>query len=202
MLKAESLCAGIFCVIALALLIPETTAAAVPDAAQPGKSVFASLYGFPGAGLSLDGKFWQALGIGTSFTGGQPGLYPGHRGGNTDDDNLVFEVYLNATLARSPALQPAGRYGISVTGGVWVAEGKKRPLLGLCGSYRISEKVGVRANAVYGPSAGVELGYSLAENLEATLTVLSGRGIFGLRLVMVERKRHVPEVDDLARGRR
>jgi hypothetical protein len=58
----------------------------------------------------------------------------------------------------------------------------------------------IRGNAVYGPSSGMEIGYILTTNLEATVTVLSGRGIFGLRLGLVEPRRSAPRLDELADG--
>ena len=92
---------GLLYLIVVVLLVPGIMRAAVPDAAQPGKSVYVSLYGFPGAGLSLDAKFWRSFGFGASFTGGGPGVYPGYPGEDPDGDNLAFEAYGNVVVSRS-----------------------------------------------------------------------------------------------------
>ena len=178
------------------LVVPAVLWASVPDAAQPGKSIYISLYGFPGAGLSLDAKFWRSIGFGTSFTGGRPGLYPGQPGEDPDGDNIVFEAYVNVVLARSSGRGPRP-YGISLLGGVWITQGVQRPLIGVCCTYWADDRFVMRANLAYGPSSGLEVGYVLAENLEATLTLLSGRGVLGLRFGVVEPRQFAPNADDL-----
>lgn len=186
--------------IVFAMLIPAAADAALPDAAQPGRSVYVSLYGFPGAGLSLDAKLWRSLGLGTSFTGGRPGLYPGHRGEDPDGENLVFEAYGSVEVSRSSKPVGPGTYGVSLVGGIWFSQSISRPLAGLCCAYWADDRFVIRANAVYGPSSGIEIGYLFMTNLEATLTVLSGRGILGLRFGLIEPRRFEPDVDDLAGG--
>jgi len=42
--------------IMLSLLLPGLVQASVPDGAQPRRSIYVSLYGFPGAGLSVDAE--------------------------------------------------------------------------------------------------------------------------------------------------
>jgi len=187
-------------VLAAGLLVPSAPRAAVPDAAQPGKSVFTSLYGVPGAGLSLDAKYWERVGVGVSFTGGRTAIYPGY----TDDaagEEFVLETYVDVMIASSPGVPAPGTYGVAFIGGVWVTGGVQRPLIGVCGAYWFDSRVIMRGNAVYGPSAGIELAYVLARNLEATLTVLSGRGMLGLRFGLVEPHPFTHDVDELAAGR-
>jgi hypothetical protein len=173
--------------------------AALPDAAQPGKSIFVSMYGLPGAGLSMDAKFWRSLGLGTSFTGGRSGTYPGHP--SDDDDNFVLEAYLNVLMSRSAGPPGPRSYGLSLIGGIWFEQSVQHPLIGLCCAYWVDEKVVLRGNAVYGPSSGIEVGYVLGRNVEATLTVLSGRGILGLKFGLVEPRQVTHDVDDLAAAR-
>jgi hypothetical protein len=192
---------GLPCLIALVLLLPGMIQASLPDGAQPRRSINVSLYGFPGAGLSLDANLWRSFGFGTSFTGGRPGLYPGQPGEDPDGDNFVFEVYGNLTVLRSAGPRGPGSYGVSLIGGIWIAQGVQHPLAGLCCAYRADERFIVRGNAVYGPSSGIELGYILTRNIEATVTVLSGRGIFGLRLGLVEPHPSTPDLEELADGR-
>jgi hypothetical protein len=175
--------------------------AALPDAAQPGRSIFVSMYGIPGAGLSLDAKFWRSIGLGMSFTSGRAGLYPGHPV-DAGDESFVLEAYLNVMMSRSSGLRGPRSYAVSFIGGIWLEQDVRHPLLGLCCTYWVDEKVVVRGNAVYGPSAGAEIGYVLTGNVEATLTVLSGRGMLGLRLGLVEPRQFTPDVDDLATARR
>ena len=57
------------------------------------------------------GKFWRSFGFGTSFTGGRPGFYPGHREEDPDGDNFVFEAYGGFTISRSsgPVGPPTSR---------------------------------------------------------------------------------------------
>jgi hypothetical protein len=86
-------------------------------------------------------------------------------------------------------------------GGIWVDEGVRHPLIGVCGTYWVDEKVIIRGNAVYGPSAGIEFAYVIQRNIEATLTVLSGRGMLGLRFGLVEPHQFDHDVDDLAAER-
>ena len=186
-----------------ALLLPvlfggDSARAALPDAAQPGRSIFVSMYGIPGAGLSLDAKFWRSLGLGTSFTGGRSGVYPGHSDTEHDHENFVLEAYLNVMMSRSPGQLGPRSYGVSFVGGVWFEQSVQHPLVGLCCTYWVDEKVVLRGNAVYGPSAGIEVGYVLTRNIEATLTVLSGRGILGLKFGLVEPRRPAHDVEDLA----
>lgn len=186
--------------IMLSLLLPGLVQASVPDGAQPSRSIYVSLYGFPGAGLSVDAKLWRSFGFGTSFTGGRPGLYPGQPGEERDGDHFVFEAYGHVTVSQSPGTPGPGSYGVSLVGGVYIAQGVQHPLAGLCCTYRMDDRFVIRGNAVYGPSSGIEIGYILATNLEATVTVLSGRGIFGLRLGLVEPRRSAPRLDELAEG--
>jgi hypothetical protein len=192
------------CLVVLLSLVMLTGAgsarAAVPDAAQPGRSIFVSMYGIPGAGLSLDAKFWRSLGIGTSFTGGRSGIYPGHSDGDDDQENFVIEAYINLVLSRTPGPLGPRTYGLSLIGGVWFEQSVQHPLVGLCGAYWVDEKVVLRGNAVYGPSAGIEVGYIISRNIEANLTVLSGRGVLGLKFGLVEPRRRARDVDDLAVG--
>jgi hypothetical protein len=181
--------------------VPDTAVAAVPDAAQPARSVFVSIYGFPGAGLSLDAKYWERLGAGVSFTGGETPIYPGSMSDTRDDENIVIEAYAGIMLASSPGVLTPGSYGLSFLGGIWTDEGVKHPLVGICGTYWVDEKVIIRGNAVYGPSAGIEFAYVLSVNLEATLTVLSGRGMLGLRFGLIEPEQFTHDVDELAGAR-
>jgi len=192
---------GPLCLILLVSLplIPgrDSASAALPDAAQPGKSIFVSMYGVPGAGLSMDAKFWRSLGLGTSFTGGRSGIYPGHSD-DDDDDDFVLEAYLNLLISRSPGQPGPHSYGLSFIGGIWFEQSVQHPLVGLCFTYRVDEKIVLRGNVAYGPSSGIEVGYVLARNVEATLTVLSGRGVLGLKFGLVEPRHVTHDVDDLA----
>jgi hypothetical protein len=190
--------AELLCLITLLLAVPRMVAASVPDAAQPGKSVYASLYGYPGAGFSLDSRFLGRVGFGASFTGGEPGYYPGRHRRAPDSDDFVFEAYARVTAARVPGRSKARGYGVSVLAGVWMAGNIERPLVGICSSFKVSHKATIRANVVYGPSSGIEAGYRLASSLEATMTLLSGRGIFGLRIGLVEPRESAPDPDRLA----
>lgn len=180
------------------LLLPANAHSALPDGAQPGKSLFVSLYGIPGAGLSLDAKYWEAFGVGASFTGGRTPVYPGHTDEGRDDEDFVFEAYANIMIASSAGPPGPRSYGVSFIGGLWVAQSVRHPLIGLCCTYRVDDRVIMRGNAVYGPSAGIEFAYILSRNIEATLTVLSGRGMLGLKFGLVEPHRVTHNVDDLA----
>ncbi|MGD9140159.1 MAG: hypothetical protein PVJ42_01325 [bacterium] len=177
---------------------PRGAPAAVPDAAQPARSIFVSLYVAPGLGLSLDAKYWERLGIGASFTAGKTPIYPGSTGSEREDEDIVLEAYADIMLASSPGSLGPRSYGLSLLGGVWFDENVKRPLLGLCGTYWVDDRVIIRGNAVYGPSAGIEFAYVLTRNFEATLTVLSGRGMLGLRFGLVEPHQFTHDLDDFA----
>ncbi len=200
MLRSGLLCL-LLPVLLPALLAPDSACAGLPDAAQPGKSIFVGMYGVPGAGLSLDAKFWRSLGLGTSFTGGHSGIYPGHPGGGDDHDNFVLEAYVNVVLSHSPGPPGPRSYGLSLIGGTWLERSVQHPLVGLCCAYRVDERVVLRGNAVYGPSSGIEIGYVLARNIEATLTVLSGRGILGLRFGLIEQRRPAHDSEEFAYAR-
>ena len=115
-----------------------------------------------------------------------------------DLENIVLEAYANIMLSSSPGVLGPRSYGVSLVGGVWVDESVRHPLIGVCGTYWVDEKVIIRGNAVYGPSAGIEFAYIVARNIEATLTVLSGRGMLGLRFGLVEPRQFDHDVDDLA----
>jgi hypothetical protein len=181
-----------------ALLVPVAAHAALPDGAQPEKSIFASIYGIPGAGLSLDAKYWEVLGLGASFSGGRTPVYPGQTIEEREDENFVFEAYADVMLASSAGPPGPRSYGVSLIGGLWVAQTVKHPLVGICCTYRVDDKVIMRGNAVYGPSAGIEFAYIVSRNIEATLTVLSGRGMLGLKFGLVEPQPFTHNVDDLA----
>jgi hypothetical protein len=183
-----------------ALIMSGRVQAALPDAAQPGKSVYVSLYGVPGAGLSLDAKFWRWFGFGTSFTAGPPALYPGRPHDDDEGGDIVIEAYGTLLLYKSAGPVRPHSGGAALIGGVYMDQDLRRPLAGICCAYRVDEKVVLRINAVYGPSAGVEAGYVINRSIQAVLTVLSGRGTIGLRFGLVEPADFRPDLDRLARA--
>ena len=180
---------------------PGRAPAAVPDAAQPARSLFLSVYAVPGAGLSLDAKYWERFGIGASFAAGKSPSFPGSDAGVSEDERIVLETYADVMLASSPGILGPGSYGLSFIGGIWFDESVRRPLLGVCGTYWVDDRVIIRGNAVYGPSAGLEFGFVLTRNFEAAITVLSGRGMLGLRFGLAEAHRLNHDIDEFVEAR-
>lgn len=188
-------------VLVAVLARPGRVPAAVPDAAQPARSVFVSVYAVPGVGLSLDAKYWERFGVGASFAAGKSPLFPGADESASEDERIVLEIYADVMLASSPGILGPRSYGLSFLGGIWFDESVRRPLLGVCATYWVDDRVIIRCNAVYGPSAGVEFAFVLTSNFEATITVASGRGMLGLRFGLAESRRFSHDVDEFVEAR-
>ncbi len=180
----------------LVFLLPLKASASVPDAAQPSPSTSISLYGFPGAGLSLDMKLSRTWGFGVSFSASTPRRYYRYGSIEWDEERHLFESYVSWRPLFKPWMN--GRLSTLVLFGFWGENRWIAPLCGICLTYQPAEKLALRLNAVYGPSAGIEIGYLLRPDVELTVTALSGRGILGIRFTIMEACKPQPRSQELA----
>ncbi len=161
----------------LAAFAPRASGA-IPDANiqagvnRGGFGIFSGAYGQ--ADFPLSGK---------SAVGGYFGIDPNdvffgefnNRDNNFDEDIVVGGHYMYQFVEGTSS-------GPSVAGifGAFANRTGLRPEFGFALSYPFDARWNGRANFVYGPSWGFEMGYRFNENVEGTFGV-TGMGVFGLK---------------------
>ncbi|HEY7727661.1 MAG TPA: hypothetical protein VID50_04345 [Candidatus Eisenbacteria bacterium] len=164
--------------LSLALMaLPPAARAAIPDAdirAEVNRGGFGIISGAYG---QADFALTEQSAVGGYFGLDPNDLYFGdyRRSDDTFEDDFVLGGHYMYQFLEGTAKDPS-------IGGIFGAFANRaglRPEIGIALSYRFDPKWTGRANIVYGPSWGFEMGYRFSPSLEGTFGI-TGMGIVGL----------------------